>query len=153
MIVRPLTIDEIPVCSTCGEEFYRDHHLPGRFDQTHFTYAWQTVYRLGYGVILGLWDDETFCGGLGALLSPDINDGRLIASEAFWFVTKTYRRGRAGLLLLQAFEAWAQERGASDIHMVQLLHHPTQGLSRLYQRRGYETVEMVWRKPLVKKDM
>ena len=69
--------------------------------------------------------------------------GETTASEMFWWVEPAYR-GRLGLYLLRAGEAWAQSRGATRIQMIA----PDERVAKLYRRRGYSRLEEVYQRTL-----
>ncbi|MDQ0456051.1 GNAT family N-acetyltransferase [Rhizobium paknamense] len=61
----------------------------------------------------------------------------LYAKETVWFIAPQ-ARGRGGLKMLDAYEAWARTIGCAAIGMAAL---STNDVSRLYQRRGYSAAE------------
>lgn len=94
----------------------------------------------GWGVVFALKDGNgEIVGGLGAIKGPDLHCGAMTAIETFWF-TNPDSRGH-GLLLLDAFEAWARENGCPRIAIVHLEDSMPERLSVLYRRRGYKLVE------------
>jgi GNAT superfamily N-acetyltransferase len=61
-----------------------------------------------------------------------------VASELIWWVDPEHR-GTSAIKMLDAYEAWATERGCQYASMVGLGHDPL--TTRLYERRGYAPVE------------
>lgn len=61
----------------------------------------------------------------------------LMAKETVWFIAP-HARGRWGLAMLDAYEAWAVSLGCASIGMAALASND---VSKLYQRRGYAAVE------------
>lgn len=147
MNVRPLTVEEIPSLADMGAQFYAEGNLPGRFVPEVFVATWNTLYSLGVAEILGLFrDDGELLGVLGGIVSPDPNDGDLVAMEMFWFVRKE-ARGR-GLLLIDAYEKWARARGAKRAMMGLLKALAPEVLQKTYLRRGYSERETQFQKDL-----
>lgn len=72
-------------------------------------------------------------GVLGGVVCPVYFGDGLIAQELFWFADKNGRE------LLDAFEAWAKDKGAAGVLMISLaVDEKTDGrMERLYGRRGY----------------
>lgn len=68
----------------------------------------------------------------------------LVAQETVWFIDPS-ARGRSALLMLDAYEAWARERGCAVIGMASLA---TNDVARLYERRGYRPAETHFLKAL-----
>lgn len=60
------------------------------------------------------------------------------ATELLWWIEPSYR-GRAAIQMLDAYEAWARERGCVFANMVGLGSAPLP--ARLYERRGYIAAE------------
>jgi hypothetical protein len=149
LIVRPLTADEVPACVPFAQKFHAEMKLPGTIIPDVFLKNWLFFLANYPSVILSLWKNGELVGGLGAMIAPDILDGRLCANEFFWFVDPAHRSGRGAILLLTAYEKWAAKHGAVEVRMLHLIGGETENtLSRFYERRGYRLIEMAYRKPL-----
>ena len=155
LTIRPLAPWEIDLCIPSGYAFYREMGLSGTFVPAVFVQTWQTLFRTMPSDILSLWDDETLIGAFGVTLLPDLMDGRLTATEMFWYIDPAYRNGTGALRLLRAFEAWAEAHHAVECRLTHLLTtgeqtgDPTEvALARLYRRLGYVPLEVSWRKPM-----
>ncbi|MBP2550166.1 uncharacterized membrane protein YdcZ (DUF606 family) [Neorhizobium galegae] len=70
--------------------------------------------------------------------------GRM-AKETVWFVSPK-ARGRLGLAMLDAYEAWAKSIGCTSAGMASLASND---VSRIFKRRGYAPIETHFAKPLV----
>lgn len=148
--IRPLTIEELPLCCEHGRAFHAEFQLAGEFIPEVFLRNWRVFYERNMGVVLALWNGDQLIGGLGSLLAPDLFDDRLCATEIFWFVDRAHRRGRGGIRLLDAYERWAFGQGAVEVRLAYLNGGvQDEGLHRLYTRRGYMIRETGWMKPLV----
>lgn len=145
-MVRPLTIEDLPELAKMGPEFYKESGLLGQFIPDVFVAKWTTFINLGVGFILGLFRDGKLAGGFGAIVSDDFNDGAIVASECFWFVSAK-ARGR-GFELLIAYEEEARKRGAVRCSMIHLLSLQPNRLGELYERRGYKPIETAYMKEL-----
>lgn len=146
MSVRPVTIEELPQVVGVGFQFFKEGDLPGGFVPDVFIRNWTSLLSEDRGVFFGLFKEDRFVGGLGAVICPDLNNGQLMAVETFWYVQPQHR-GR-GLRLLREFEKWAKERGARRVAMLHLLKlHPAE-MNTLYKRLGYRPVEVNYIKEL-----
>lgn len=67
------------------------------------------------------------------------------AAETVWWIDPDHR-GSASAQMLDAYEAWARERGCAFCNMVALDAAPLIG--RVYRRRGYQPTETHYLKPL-----
>lgn len=148
--IRPLTVEELPLCEQFALEFHEETQLPGRFSLSVFLANW-TRFLSGYpAVLLSLWHGEALVGGLGAMVVPDLSDGRLTATELFWYVTKDARKGRDAWKLVEAFEAWGAEKQVEEYRLVHLLlpgeDPATVRLAPIYKRKGYRPLEVGYTK-------
>lgn len=144
-MIRVLQKDDLPrldklftqFASASGREF-----VPGAFHA-----AWGRVIDAGLGVVFVAEIGGSILGMLGAVFTEDPFTGKPVALENFWFVSPE-ARGSVGIRLLNAFEMEAVKRGAEKIVMV-CLSSLTEGLGRLYERRGYKLIESSYEKGLV----
>jgi len=63
-----------------------------------------------------------------------------VANDIAWFVTKSLRGTRVGLRLLDMFENWAKEKGASEIRIGYSTDINPKAFNSLMQKRGYNLV-------------
>lgn len=150
-MIRPLTLLEIPLCVPMGQRFHAELEVPGRFDPDVFIKTWTTFLTSYPSVILGWWKDEELVGGIGGLMTPDLFDGRVTATEMFWFVDATHRGGTGSIKLIRAFEEWASTQGAVEARLCYLHHRDAETdtqFRRVYDRLGYTALETSYLKPL-----
>lgn len=138
-IVRITKREELAELAKLGKSFYEEGKLPGGFNEGMFVENWLKFLALNLGAIFAL-ECGGFRGALGAFCIPDSNDGELVGTEAFWWVSPEARGN--GLRLLNRFESWATERGAKRLIMVHLSGLMPEKIGTLYERRGYSPVEV-----------
>ena len=86
-------------------------------------------------------------GGLGGIVTPDLNTGELMAIEQFWYVDRQ-ARGR-GLLLLTAFEDWAMSQNAVRVIIGHIWDEDRgEAWKRLFAMKHYEPLEIHYSKEL-----
>jgi GNAT superfamily N-acetyltransferase len=147
MTLRAARIDDLEQLYPLAVEFYSQSQFLRNFDLTHFTRTWSELIGRQTGEIFLLTDDAgEIAGTLGAVAYPDVNSGELIATEFFWYVKDGLRGG--GMKLYRAFEAWARERGCTQIRMVHLLDSMPQKLARVYAHLGFVPAEVHYTKEL-----
>ena len=149
-MIRPLTLDELPLCEPFACAFHEELALPGVFSMASFLQNWTFFLTTpGYeSVIFGLFADKQLIGGLGALMAPDLNTGDLEANEFFWFVAKEYRQGAGALRLVKAFEDWGDAHDARGFRMVHLLSGlNAERFPKIYEHMKYRPIEVAHRKP------
>ncbi len=141
MNIRPVEVFELPALVQGGHEFFADSKAPGgAFEPDYFCQSWGRLMTEGRGRIFGLYqDDGMIIGALAAVIGPDPNVPIIVATECFWFVRSPWR-GK-GIKLLDAFEAWADERGAHLKAMIHLVELQPEKLMNLYVHRGYREFE------------
>ncbi len=145
--VRALALHELPLCEPFAQAFYTEKGVPGHCSMEKFIQTW-TLFLTQYpSILFGLWSQGALVGGLGGLITPDLYDGRLTATEMFWYVTPDARQGRNAWTLVDAFETWGKDHGAVECRLAFLLLGWVQQanpmrLLPLYQRRGYQAVDL-----------
>jgi hypothetical protein len=110
----------------------------------HWASVWMNLLTAGVGRVLGLWTNGLLVGGIGILITPSLEDGTLVAQEAFWFVTEESRGG--GMKLFIKGEELARSTGAERMHMIHLSNSMPDKLKKLYERRGYREIETTYMK-------
>ena len=85
-----------------GKSFIKEGNLPFKLKKS-FKDKWLKIIKNELGNIFVSETNGKIVGAIGCLIFPDINDNRLVAIEAFWYVDKE-SRGKDGLKLLFSFE-------------------------------------------------
>lgn len=119
---------------------------PGDAGPAHYLRAWRQLLDLDLGAIF-LATNLRPVGILLASVVPDLFDGALVAMEHAWYVMPEARGGRTGADLLDAFEAWARDRGAARA----VMSHFIAGMPDLepyFARRGFVPLEKHYLKAL-----
>lgn len=131
-----------------GNRFVEEGKLPGSFRPEFFRKTWGLIFKMGMGAIWKLEIDGKLAGGFGGMIHPDMNDGELVAQEAFWYVIKEHRGGMQGVRLKHAFEDWAAMKGAKRILMTHLKCSMPEKLKAFYERQGYREMETTYVKDI-----
>ena len=146
-MIRELTVEELPLIFPIGKHFWAESDLPGSFIEEEFMKSWTAFIGAGAGTIFGAFDERgNFTGALACLVYRDLNDGKQVSMEAFWYVFKEHRG--QGVRLLKHYEEWAKAKGISRVAMG-FLHsiHPEK-MADLYKRLGYRILETIYVKDL-----
>lgn len=138
LAIRPLTVEELPLCVRFGQAFMTEKQVPGEFSPEAFLKNW-TLFLSAYpAVIFGLWDDKELIGGIGGMIFPDLNTGTPCAIEFFWYVDPAHRNTLGAARLPLTYKKWAKEHGAKRFRMVHLLEEGEDPkavkLDRFYQK-------------------
>jgi hypothetical protein len=121
LTIRPLTIEELPLCLPYGPAFMKEYDLPGTFSNEEFLKNW-TLWLTAYPAIMyGLWEGTHLAGGIGGMIHPDINTGDLLAVEFFWYVEPSRRKTLLAARLPLTFKKWGKRNGAIRWKMIHLL--------------------------------
>jgi GNAT superfamily N-acetyltransferase len=147
-MIERLTPESLPKSLPFYRAFLEDldRGYPGLYEPNpeHFLTSWGTVLTMGIGAaLLAVCDNDPLdhLGVLFATVTPDLIDGRLVATEHGWYVMPHARGSRVGSELIEAYEAWAFERGAEKVMMA----HVVRGMPDLgayFAKRGYAPLEM-----------
>lgn len=133
------TPEDIRNVAVMGASFYAEGSLPGGFREEVFVSSWEKILATGAGRIFVLDRDMEFCGALGALIFPDMNDGAKVAMELFWYVMPQHRGH--GLMLMEAFEDWGRANAISRSIIAHFLTINPEAMGKLYRRKGYRAIE------------
>lgn len=95
------------------------------------------------GLLLVASDGERIHGYAGAIVSPIFFSWTPVACELFWWV-EPEQRGRVGLALFNALVEASRNAGAQYLALLTLEGRNIQGLSNLYERRGFLPFERVF---------
>lgn len=151
LTIRPLTIDELPLCESFARGFFEEKQLPGTFSMDVFIRNWTAFLTQYQATILTLWDGAELLGGLGAMVTPDLFDGRLTATEMFWYMKPSARHGLGAFQLVDAFEAWGNRMGVAEFRLAHMLmpgeDPATIRLAPIYRRRKYRALDVSYIKP------
>lgn len=145
MIERIINIDRdlLAPMKELGEDFFAEADLPGSFKLQTFLQSWRVILANGHGAMWKAVDYEGYVTGLfGALLSYDLNNGAVIAAEAFWYVKKEFRGKLDSIRLFKTFEQWGTDIGATRFQMTHLLTENASKLEEFYTRNGYRAIEI-----------
>lgn len=140
MIIRPLKPSELGLMLDGGRLFFEEARLPGKFNADHFCKNWKNLIYSGSGEVIASFDHQGITGVLGFVLSPDMHTADILAVETMWYVLPNHRGH--GIRLLKAFEERAVKLGAKRLAMIHLLTINAPELAKLYERLGYQAVEV-----------
>lgn len=132
-MIREAGAEDIPRLLAMGERFAGKARLvesvgydPASMEQTLAA----MIAGEHYCVFIGQ------AGAIGGMKAPHpFNYAHWIAQELFW-----WSEGREGLPLLTAFELWASQT-CQSIRMITLEAVEPERMGRLYERRGYRSLE------------
>lgn len=145
MVVRlAIPSDRLRVVSML-KEAHAAGALPFPFSAPHAAALFDTQCALKDRICIVYVPSDRARGVLMAAINPHPFGPFLIATEVIWWIDPEHR-GAAGRAMLDAYEAWATEQGASFVGMAALAAAPRAGV--IYERRGYQAAETHYLKPL-----
>ena len=137
--VRVATLDDIPALVEMGAAMRAEspRYRSQSFDPAKVTQiAHQLIPTKGVGVAER---DGKIIGMMAGVVVPTWFGHDLMATDLVLYVKPEHRKTtRAALLLIRAFEAWAEERGAVDIMPGVSTMVEVEGTVGLYEKLGYE---------------
>lgn len=139
-MIREAKVSDLKELAVLGSAFFIESNLPGSIDSQVFSENWEKLIESGVGKIFCLCDSNAVVGALGAIFSKDLNDGAMVASEAFWFVEKR-NRGQ-GMKLLFHFLDRAKTEGCARVGMAHLFNERDGQLSKIYSKLGFAPTEV-----------
>ncbi len=147
MSIREANVEDIDSLYACADEFFASSTFLDNFKHSCFKDTWNMFLTNKMGVIFILEHLGEVSGAIGGIKYPDPNNGELNATELFWFVKKE-KRGQ-GLLLLREFEKWAKDNHCKNIMMVHLIDLMPDKVKMVYEKFGYQPIEIHYRKELM----
>jgi GNAT superfamily N-acetyltransferase len=141
-VIRPATEPDIPRLLKMGARFiaetpYKNHIFanPEQMEKL-------AKQLMASGGVLVYERDGELIGMLGYVVFPHYVSGELIAGEVFWWVEPEARG--IGRELMKVAEEQARAAGAKRFQFVA----PTERVAKLYERLGYERVEVMYQRAL-----
>lgn len=137
--VRPAVEGDIPTMVRLGRRLhaesprYRDRH----FDPDKVTGIARAVIAQGGAHVAE--DDGKIVGLIAGFVVEHWFGRDKMASDFTFYVAPEARGGRAALMLVRAFEAWAISQGVKDIVPGVSTELNVEGVAAFYNRLGYRT--------------
>lgn len=143
MTIRPATIADVPEIVRLGRAFRAAVYADSVADNPSQMHQTATQFIDQPSSVIFVAEDRggALVGMIGLIAHVHFISGVLTASEAFWFVDPLHR-GSTGVKLLHRAMAWARERGATAMAMVQ--PHGAEDVGALYLRLGFMPIEVGW---------
>lgn len=150
MAVRPATAKDVPALVAYGEAFAPLSKLSTHvtYDAASVTETLTALVESPAGIVLVADTGTQVVGAIVGILTPlYYNKAVLLAQETAWYVDPKARDGRAGLMLLWAFEDYARQAGAALITMSAL--GPQDAAARIFEKAGYDLAELAYVKKVM----
>lgn len=143
-VVRKCTVVEImedPAFDALIAEYAAESAVEGMPPPRAKMEAYVAMEMTGMLHPFGAFKDGELVGFISVLTPTLPHYGRLVASAESFFVTKSHRKGGAGLRLLKAVEQVAAEEGSPGI----FVSAPIKGmLVEILPRRGYTACSQIF---------
>lgn len=137
---------DLPEFEELGRAFFKEAGFTHRFEPVQFRSNWKKLMDVGMGRIVGAFSGAVLVAVLGFVVAPDLNDGKTVAYETFWFSHPDHRGH--GLRLIRSYEGYARAAGAERMSMVHLNNLNADRLGILYNRMGFRPAETHYFKEL-----
>lgn len=150
-MIRRLQPWELDAALPIARAFHAESGLGSDFDASHFMAGLENWSASGSLYLCASSPDGRLSnvhGCLCGILAPHFMTGEVLANELFWFILPEHRGGKDAIRMLDDFEAWAREHGATHLIMASFARGTPETVNRLYQRRGFDPIETHHLKPL-----
>lgn len=143
-MIRDARHADTPALIAMGQRFLRETVYRGRITENpaQMGALVQMLIDSPTGALFVSERDGIVTGMIGLLLYTQPLSGEPMASELFWWVEPEHRGH--GVRLMKQAEAWARAQGATALQMIA----PTSEVEQLYQRLGYDRIEVAYQKAL-----
>lgn len=144
--IRKARLTDIPALIAMGQDFvasteYKDQIV---LDRNHCMVLLENLINSPNGCILVSTDGNYLTGMMGLVTILHLFSGECVVSELFWWMNPQYRGQGVGMELLEKAEQWSCLQGAKKLIMIA----PNIAVEKLYQRHGYQRVEVSYQKEL-----
>lgn len=143
---------DLPCIVEMGREFYSQTSYPSSgvmFDDTTFADTIAKLATSEESVILVAEIGGEVVGMIAATSNKHwLNASHRVGHEVFWWVDPCYRTTKAGSMLIDEIERWAQQVGCKVFCVCSTATLKPKALDRLYRRRGYVPYDHIYARSL-----
>lgn len=146
--LRHATLDDLPEIFELAKDLFTGSPMEGmRFSPRKIQSKILQAVSSGFEdyLVIVAEDEGKIVGALAAYCYEPIWSDQKIACEVLWHVKPEYRKGRRGLDMMDAYEAWAKSRGCVFAQYGILSSSP-QTMPALYEKRGCVLAEHIYYK-------
>lgn len=148
MVIRPLTLEDIPQLASMLDQFQQVLGLNIPPDLASVRKNFELYASMGTSVMLVAEQDGKLVGTIMAVGYPyPLNEAYIVGEELFWWVSPEHRGGSVGLRLATALESAAKEKGWHALSMCAALGSDScSAVERFYRRNGFtESDHKFWK--------
>jgi len=147
--IRQLQPAELPLILDMAHKFFSEANVGGEFNDETFILSWTGFMKSQNGVIFILTEHEQIVGAIGGLTYRDVNTGKGITIETFWYVDKEYRDKGVGIQLIHQLEQWARSMFCTRLVMAALMNADFSKMEKFYTEKGYKILDVNFGKELI----
>jgi GNAT superfamily N-acetyltransferase len=146
--IRQLQPIELPLILDMAHKFFVEANIGGEFNDDTFMLSWTGFMKSGNGVIFILTEEDKIVGAIGGLTYRDVNTGKGITLETFWYVDLEYREKGVGAQLIYQLEQWARSMSCTRLIMAALMNKDFPKMEKFYGDKGFHLLEVNFSKEL-----
>jgi len=147
-LIRQLQPAELPLVLDMAHKFFAESNIGGEFNDETFILSWTGFMKSGNGTIFILTEEGQIVGAIGGLTYRDINTGKGLALETFWYVDTEFREKGVGGQLIYQLEQWAKSMFCTRLIMGALMNAEFSKMEKFYTAKGYKIIEANFSKDL-----
>lgn len=131
------------------QRYFDDVKYPGQLNMTALERVWMPMMARDVATMIADWNkDEMPRGIVGTTYMPDTFNGEMTATMVFLYVVPEYRGQGLGRVLLDQAERQARLHGCTSIVHGHMFTVERDGGRAIFEKRGYEVIELGFRKRL-----
>lgn len=139
-MIRVATNDDIPALIALGKELHQSSdHARHPFVEEKVVALLESLIA-GQGVVFIAELNGEVVGGFAGGLTEIWYSDSVVAFDYSIFIRPERRHGITAIRLIRAFEVWATEMGAKEIHLGITTGIRVLGTEQLYESQGFEYV-------------
>jgi GNAT superfamily N-acetyltransferase len=148
-MVRWMTIEDLPIAIAMGEAMHKESYYKHfDYDPMKLQKLWELseAHQGFYGKFVAENSDGKIVGMFVGMCAEHYFGHDKIATDLLLYVTPEARGGSAAPRLVKAYEKWARESGAKEIHVGVSTGVNEDRTARLYEKLGFHDKAILLRK-------
>lgn len=146
-MLRELALEDMPQLISLAREMHQEGvYAAFPMDENRVAYILSALIEAPNAFSFGYETGGELVGAFVGEVVQDLWVDVMVATDHAFYVRAANRGSRAGVILIKAFEIWAEEKGADVIRPVVYAGVDNQHAAALLSRMGYDTAGTVHRK-------
>lgn len=147
-MIRPMSPADVDRCIAFGEEMHSESYFKFLdFSEDKLQNLWRTItFQPNNFCAFVAEKDERIIGFFIGVCQEHWFGSDKVACDLALFITKEERGGTAAVRLIKAYEQWARDVGAAEIHIGTSTNVNSERVTKLFEKMGFGNKAFYFRK-------